>query len=70
MPKNAIAPVSSESPQDLKSLLFAEITNLAKLSKDQLRAAWADEFRKEPFKGLTGGLLLRTLMQHPASAYG
>jgi hypothetical protein len=61
MPKNTHRTISSETPQDLKSELSAEISHLSQLSKDHLRSAWADEFRKEPPKGLTCDLLLRTL---------
>lgn len=34
------------------------------MSKDQLREAWSNEFRKEPPKALTRDLLLRTLVWH------
>jgi Protein of unknown function (DUF2924) len=61
MPKHAAAPTITETPLDLKSRLSAEISHLAELPKDQLRTAWAAEFRKSPPDGLSPDLLLRTL---------
>ncbi|HEY2010782.1 MAG TPA: DUF2924 domain-containing protein [Rhizomicrobium sp.] len=61
MPKHAAALQLPETPQDLKSRLSAEISHLTGLSKDQLRTAWAAEFRKPPPNGLPRDLLLRTL---------
>jgi hypothetical protein len=61
MPNNTPHQVSGNSPQEAQSSLAAEIARLAKLPKDQLRTAWVAEFRKEPPKGLSRDLLLRTL---------
>jgi hypothetical protein len=61
MPNNTPHQVSGETSQDTQSSLAAEIACLATLPKDQLRTAWTAEFRKEPPKGLSRDLLLRTL---------
>jgi hypothetical protein len=61
MPKNPRHQVSGDTSQGAPSSQAAEIARLAKLPKDQLRTAWADEFRKEPPKSLSRDLLLRTL---------
>jgi hypothetical protein len=53
--------VSGDTQQEAQSSLAAEIARLGKLSKDQLRTVWTAEFRKEPPKGLSHDLLLRTL---------
>jgi hypothetical protein len=43
--------------------IVAEISSLANLPLDQLRGSWSREFRKEPPKGLSHTLLLRTLVR-------
>ncbi len=52
----------SRSAEDLKSRLSAEISRLSGSRLNELRAAWAAEFRREPAKELWRDLLLRTLV--------
>jgi hypothetical protein len=71
MPNNTLHQVSGDTSQKSPSKLAAEIARLAKLPKDQLRTAWTAEFRKEPSKGLSRDLLLRTLAwRHQENAFG
>jgi Protein of unknown function (DUF2924) len=46
---------------DLKSRLSLEISRIASLAMDDLKAAWSAEFRKSPPGGLPRDLLVRTL---------
>ena len=54
--------VLGEISQDLKARIFVQISHLAELSKNQLKAAWVDEYRKDPPKSLSCDLVLRTLV--------
>jgi hypothetical protein len=54
VPKKAAKPVSPEA-------IAAEISRLSGLPLKQLKAAWAEEFRREAPKGMWKDLLLRTL---------
>lgn len=62
MPKKMRRPVSSQILQDQEFDLLAMIGTCSELSKDQLRGAWSNEFRKEPPRALTRDLLLRMLV--------
>jgi hypothetical protein len=62
MAKHTVQARTPEIQQPPNSDLSAKIAHLAKLSKDELRTIWSSEFRREPPKGLTRDLLLRTLV--------
>lgn len=48
-------------PKSIPQSLAAKVNRLVGLPLDQLRAAWAEEFRRTPPKSLSRDLLVRTL---------